>query len=92
MFPFLNINNYMRVIVDVLTAVTIKNVVFWVVTSSDLIKVYRRFGGTYYLHLQSKWLHNIFVTDLNREIIVIIFMNVEEFSQVKVKLSLRLIN
>jgi hypothetical protein len=37
---------------EVLTAVSTKMAVFWVVAPCSLVEVYRRFGGTYCLHHQ----------------------------------------
>jgi hypothetical protein len=39
---------------EILTAVTMKNTVFWDATPCNLIEVYRRFVGTYCLHLQGR--------------------------------------
>jgi hypothetical protein len=33
----------------VLTAMTMKNIMFWGVTPCSPVKVHRRFGGTYYI-------------------------------------------
>jgi hypothetical protein len=49
---FSTLRNNMRLILEVLTAMTIKSAVFLDVTPSDLLEVYRRFGGIYFLHLQ----------------------------------------
>jgi hypothetical protein len=38
---------------EIRTSVTMKNSVFWDVTSWRLVEVYRNFGGTYCLHLHS---------------------------------------
>jgi hypothetical protein len=35
-----------------MTASTTKNTVFWDVTPCSLVEICRRFGGTYFLHLQ----------------------------------------
>jgi hypothetical protein len=39
---------------EVLTAVVMKSYIFWDITSCSPIKVNRRFGGTYRLHLQGR--------------------------------------
>jgi hypothetical protein len=39
---------------EVLTAVVIKSTIFWGITPCSPLKVNRRFGGTYRLHLQSR--------------------------------------
>jgi hypothetical protein len=39
---------------EVLTAVVMKNTIFWDITSSRPLKVNRRFGGTCRLHLQGR--------------------------------------
>jgi hypothetical protein len=39
---------------EVLTAVAMKSSVFWDISPYIPVKVNRRFGGTYHLHLQSK--------------------------------------
>jgi hypothetical protein len=39
---------------EVLTAVTMKSAIFWNVTPCIRAEIHRRFGGIYYLHLQSR--------------------------------------
>jgi hypothetical protein len=39
---------------EVLAAVVMKNSIFWDVTPCSPLKVSRRFGGTYHLHLQGQ--------------------------------------
>jgi hypothetical protein len=39
---------------EVLTAVVMKNSIFWNITLFSPLKVYRRFGGTYRLHLKGQ--------------------------------------
>jgi hypothetical protein len=39
---------------EVLTAVVMKSTAFWDITQCSLLKVNRRFGGTYCLHLQGR--------------------------------------
>jgi hypothetical protein len=39
---------------DICTAMTINSTAFWRVTPCSLVEVYRRFGGTYYLHLHTR--------------------------------------
>jgi hypothetical protein len=39
---------------EVLTAVVIKSSIFWDITPCSLLKVNRRFGGIYRLHLQDR--------------------------------------
>jgi hypothetical protein len=36
---------------EVLTAVVMKSIIFWDITSCNPLKVNRRFGGTYRLHM-----------------------------------------
>jgi hypothetical protein len=43
---------YSRMRFEVLTAVKMSILVFWVVTQCGLVGRYQRFGGTYCLHLQ----------------------------------------
>jgi hypothetical protein len=38
---------------EVLTAVVMKSIIFWDITQCSPLKVNRRFGGTYRLHLQA---------------------------------------
>jgi hypothetical protein len=38
---------------EVFTTVTLENTVLWDMTPCSLVEVYRRFGGTYFLYLQS---------------------------------------
>jgi hypothetical protein len=38
----------------VLTAVVMKSLIFWDTTPCSPLKVHRRFGGTYYLHLHCR--------------------------------------
>jgi hypothetical protein len=52
------INNISQVVwlhlgFEVLTAVVIKGAIFWDMTPCSPLKINRRFGGTYYLHLQN---------------------------------------
>jgi hypothetical protein len=39
---------------EVLTVVVVKSTIFWVITPYTPLKVNRRFGGTYHLHLQGQ--------------------------------------
>jgi hypothetical protein len=39
---------------EVLTAVVMKSIIFWDIATCSLLKVNRRFGGTYPLHLQGR--------------------------------------
>jgi hypothetical protein len=53
---------------EVLIAVNIKSIIFWDVTPCSLLEVYRRFRGTYYLHLRnnktvSSLMFEYFLTD-----------------------------
>jgi hypothetical protein len=49
-------------------ALTMKNTVFWVVTPHSLIDTYKRFRGTYCLHLQDRKVsHAAYYSTLNME-------------------------
>jgi hypothetical protein len=39
---------------EVFTAVVMKNTIFWDITSRNLLKVNRHFGGTYRLHFEGR--------------------------------------
>jgi hypothetical protein len=39
---------------EVFTTVVMKSTIFWDITPCSPLKVYRRFGGTYRLHLQGR--------------------------------------
>jgi hypothetical protein len=39
---------------EILTAITMKSTVFWAAESGSLVKVHRRFGGTYHPNLQGR--------------------------------------
>jgi hypothetical protein len=43
--------------VEVLTAVVMKGTIFWDITPCSPLKVNRRFGGTYLLHLHGSVFH-----------------------------------
>jgi hypothetical protein len=44
--------SYVNVRLQVLTTVTAHNTIVWEVTTYSLAEIYRRFGGTFYLHFQ----------------------------------------
>jgi hypothetical protein len=47
------INYFISVGFEVLTAVVMKSIIFWNITPCSPLRVNRRFGGTYRLHLQA---------------------------------------
>jgi hypothetical protein len=49
-----NLETVRLVGIEVLTAVVMKSTIFWDITPCSLLKVNRRFGGTYRLHLQGR--------------------------------------
>lgn len=49
---------------QVLTEMAMNNTVFWGVTPCSLIEVYRRFRGTYCLHLQGQGVISVWFIDL----------------------------
>jgi hypothetical protein len=45
---------FLRLIQGVETSWTLKSTIFWDITLCSLLSIYRRFGGTYRLHLQGR--------------------------------------
>jgi hypothetical protein len=46
--------NEFYIVFEVLTAVVMKSTIFWDITPCSALKVNRRLGGTYHLHLQGR--------------------------------------
>jgi hypothetical protein len=55
MFIVIQLRDVCHFVLDkIVTAVVMKSSIFWDITSCSPVKVNRRFGGTYRLHLQGR--------------------------------------